>query len=319
MLNLIEISDFLVFNFNNCGEKMDNQTNELLNRIENAFPTAQHLKGPRAEQPDEKIWSFEGSWLLFKTDQLSEDSLKLLQALSDQHYATSNPLNHWYQFLTHQTQLPPDLEDPTQHVRLIQCRLTYRDHDDMDRRELTEALVNLFNQVVTHFYINPTTMIIVQTNGSGSSSLSMSELQSILQTMESDFFVKVQLFLGNFWPVNEELALIFNEEQAVFAKSTLSVSSLASLALDYYARPQLQRSVLAKQLNQLLNQDDDIKDVIIALYQNVGNLSSTAKQLFLHRNTLQYRLDRFHEATNLNLKNMDDLVLCYLLITSFND
>lgn len=294
---------------------MNNQTNELLNRIKNAFPNAKQLEGPQDEQPQEKVWSFGGSWLLFKTSQLSADSLALLQALSDQHYDTSNQLNRWYQFLTHQTQLPPSLTDSSKRVRFIQCRLTF--HDAADHTELTEALINLFNQVVTNFYLNPTTLVIVQTNGPDS--LSTSELESILQTIESDFFVKVQIFLGNFWPVSEELALIFSEEQAVFAKSTLSVSSLSTLALDYYARPQLQQSVLAKQLNQLLSQDNDIKDVIIALYQNVGNLSSTAKQLFLHRNTLQYRLDRFREATNLNLKNMDDLVLCYLLITSFND
>ena len=55
--------------------------------------------------------------------------------------------------------------------------------------------------------------------------------------------------------------------------------------------------------------------LIISLYGNIeGNISSTAKELFMHRNTLQYRIDKFYDQTNLSLKNMDDLVLAYLLV-----
>ncbi|WP_227869161.1 helix-turn-helix domain-containing protein [Tetragenococcus halophilus] len=49
-----------------------------------------------------------------------------------------------------------------------------------------------------------------------------------------------------------------------------------------------------------------------------GNISSAAKELFMHRNTLQYKVDKFQEQTKTNLKKMDDLFLCYLLILTFN-
>ncbi|MDY5974851.1 helix-turn-helix domain-containing protein, partial [Streptococcus hyovaginalis] len=35
---------------------------------------------------------------------------------------------------------------------------------------------------------------------------------------------------------------------------------------------------------------------------------------FIHRNSLQYRLDKFYQATGLNLKVLDDLALAYLII-----
>ncbi|WP_261806649.1 PucR family transcriptional regulator [Lapidilactobacillus luobeiensis] len=245
--------------------------------------------------------------------ELNNTSTLILQNLSDQNFIAADQSNPWYQFLTQQSTILPKVSAKT--VRLIQFRTTVQDTND--RREFAQAIADLFSHLITNFYLNENTLIIVQANGP--ETLTLVELESILQTIESDFMVKAQAFIGNYWPVDEQLAAIFNEEQAVFAKSTSSVSSLATLALDYYARPQLRKSPLAQQLNTILNQDAEIKDVVIALYQSAGNLSSAAKKLFLHRNTLQYRLERFYEATNLNLKQMDDLVLCYLLITAFND
>lgn len=289
--------------------------NELLTRIRNAFPNAKSLNGPSTDTAEEKVLSFAGAWLAFRKNDLTAEQLTILQTLSDQNFDDQRSTNPWYRFLTHQTNDVPNSAEQIKQVRLIQIHLTF--HDTTNTTELTAALKSLFNCIVASFYLNSRTLIIVQTKDQ--QVLSNDELESILQTVESDFFVKVQLFLGNFWPIDQQLPLIFNEEQAVFAKSTVPVSTLSSLALDYYARPQLRRSSLAQQLTTIIRQEADIQDVIIALYHNAGNLSSAAKQLFIHRNTLQYRLERFRDLTSFNLKNMDDLVLCYLLITSFND
>ena len=36
-----------------------------------------------------------------------------------------------------------------------------------------------------------------------------------------------------------------------------------------------------------------------------------AQQLYLHRNSLQYKIDKWEELTGLQLKNLTDLALCY--------
>ncbi len=290
-----------------------NEPFDLLMRLKNTFPKARALKGPQEATPQERAWSFAGNWLAISKKELNNTSTQILQNLSDQNFIAADQSNPWYQFLTQQSTILP--KTTAKSVRLVQFRTTVQ--DSHDRREFAHAIADLFSHLLTNFYLNENTLIIVQANGP--ETLTLVELESILQTIESDFMVKTQAFVGNYWPVDEQLAAIFNEEQAVFAKSTSSVSSLATLALDYYARPQLRKSPLAQQLNTILSQDAEIKDVVLALYQSAGNLSSAAKKLFLHRNTLQYRLERFYEATNLNLKQMDDLVLCYLLLTAFND
>jgi len=42
------------------------------------------------------------------------------------------------------------------------------------------------------------------------------------------------------------------------------------------------------------------------------NISETAKEMFIHRNTLQYRLDKFTEKTGFDLKNYHSYITTYL-------
>jgi purine catabolism regulator len=60
-------------------------------------------------------------------------------------------------------------------------------------------------------------------------------------------------------------------------------------------------------LGKLLEQDNKqvLLETLEAYYQNGGNLSQTAETLFIHRNTLSYRLDRIREICNLDLNHPD--------------
>ena len=44
------------------------------------------------------------------------------------------------------------------------------------------------------------------------------------------------------------------------------------------------------------------------------NLSDTARQLYIHRNTLVYRLDKVQRQIGLNLRNFDDAVTFKMLL-----
>lgn len=43
-------------------------------------------------------------------------------------------------------------------------------------------------------------------------------------------------------------------------------------------------------------------------------LTKAAQKLYLHRNTLQYRLDKWQEMTGLQLKDLNDLAICHQAI-----
>ncbi len=56
--------------------------------------------------------------------------------------------------------------------------------------------------------------------------------------------------------------------------------------------------------------DNEMKNTIRTLFENELNIADTAKALFIHRNTLVYRLEKFQKQTGLDLKKFDDAVVC---------
>ena len=54
--------------------------------------------------------------------------------------------------------------------------------------------------------------------------------------------------------------------------------------------------------------DEETVTIINAFFDNNLNISETARQLFVHRNTLVYRLEKLHQVTGLDLRNFDDAV-----------
>lgn len=55
--------------------------------------------------------------------------------------------------------------------------------------------------------------------------------------------------------------------------------------------------------------DDETLLTIDKFFENSLNISETSRQLFVHRNTLVYRLDKIERLTNLDLRKFDDAVV----------
>ncbi|MFT8311015.1 MAG: helix-turn-helix domain-containing protein [Sporolactobacillus sp.] len=58
----------------------------------------------------------------------------------------------------------------------------------------------------------------------------------------------------------------------------------------------------------------DLLDSVTIFFRHNFNLSTAANELFLHRNTLNYRLDRFRQLTGLDPKHFEDAVIISLLV-----
>ena len=52
--------------------------------------------------------------------------------------------------------------------------------------------------------------------------------------------------------------------------------------------------------------DDETLNTLNKFFENNLNVSETARQLYVHRNTLVYRIERIQESTGLNLRSFDD-------------
>ena len=56
--------------------------------------------------------------------------------------------------------------------------------------------------------------------------------------------------------------------------------------------------------------DNETINTINTFFDCGLNISETGRVLYLHRNTLVYRLDKFSRSTGLDIRNFDDAVKC---------
>lgn len=62
------------------------------------------------------------------------------------------------------------------------------------------------------------------------------------------------------------------------------------------------------------NLDEETLTTINKFFENSLNVSETSRQLFIHRNTLVYRLDKLQKATGLDLRTFDDAITFHIAL-----
>lgn len=60
--------------------------------------------------------------------------------------------------------------------------------------------------------------------------------------------------------------------------------------------------------------DEEILTTVNKFFDNNLNVSETSRQLYIHRNTLVYRLDKLQKMTGLDLRNFDDAIIFKIML-----
>ena len=136
-----------------------------------------------------------------------------------------------------------------------------------------------------------------------------------IELFNNDFMAHIQFYVGFMHQVNENLSSRFEEERILLTKypNQKLISYLSTLYVENELPKIGMYSNLFKSLKESLLVDSELKDMIQMLWKTSGNISQTANELFIHRNTLIYRMDKVEKTTNLNLKLASDLLIAYLL------
>lgn len=276
------------------------------------YPMGQLQKTPKTETAYLSL-PIDHQYFCLPIDALSKSEAQLLMLLfSPKKTAPVDLERHpWYGFLFEE--VPYHLEEDT--FRALQFSIQLR--DDFLKTEWQQALYDMFPQIVDLFFLTDNSGVFIERQQKDN--LMPDELEGIFTTLDADFETTTTVFIGTSFHTKENFVAQFQEERTIFTEESSfakarKVFSLANVALHYFTKDSLTNSPLMQSFQRKLALDNEMRDIILALWHNQGNISSTAKELFMHRNTLQYRLEKFHEQTGFSLKNMDDLILCYLLI-----
>lgn len=248
-------------------------------------------------------------WFIIAASKLSESEIKLLNTMLPQSKDLSDLSKHvWYQYLYQQKPFP--ITDTT--YRVIQLKLKKESPNAM---EWLTHLSELFNHIEDFFFVDSLNAVLIEKKSA--IVYQKADIEGMILTLESDLLISAKAFVGSFNEANQNFIAYFTEEQRIFSAYSRikeNVFSFQDVAIDYLTKDKIEESQIMQTLKENLNIDDELKKIIKTLWLKQGNITSTSKELYIHRNTLQYRLEKFHERTGFSLKDMSDLTLCYLLI-----
>ena len=100
-----------------------------------------------------------------------------------------------------------------------------------------------------------------------------------------------------------DVGKIFYAEKNVIAYSMLGIGRLI------YQLPVNLCRIFIEEIfggNQVFELDDETLITINKFFENNLNVSETSRQLFIHRNTLVYRIEKLQKATGLDIRTFDD-------------
>ncbi|WEG72873.1 PucR family transcriptional regulator [Vagococcus intermedius] len=253
------------------------------------------------------------TWLCLPKERLTQTEIALLSSLflEKQETMIDQHRHPWYQFLVNNQ----PIKKVTGKYRLLHFSMI--NNEKMTAKlEWLKAFTNMFDNPIDSFYITDTYGVLIEKKGKNN--FSSEQLEGILLTLETDFNCKVSLYLGNFYPYSEKFPQLFSEERTISCQKETQISAnqvtvFSQVALHYLTKDSIPDSSIMTYFQAHLLIDPTMKKIIKTLWLHQGNISSTSKELYMHRNTLQYRLEKFKDNTGLSLKNMDDLALSYLI------
>ncbi len=143
--------------------------------------------------------------------------------------------------------------------------------------------------------------------------------RSISDTLQTEFFTRVNVGIGTPVMGVKDLARSFKEAQIAIEvgkvfdteKNIVSYDNLGIARLIYHLPTTLCETFLKEVFKKgsIDSLDHETLFTIQRFFENNLNVSETSRKLFVHRNTLVYRLDKIKKLTGLDLREFDHAII----------
>jgi tRNA nucleotidyltransferase/poly(A) polymerase len=288
------------------------------------YPKATIQKHYPTQLGFEKIWFTninQDEFIGINENDISPDEVELLKCLfteldsDEKHLNDSMYAKEWFNYLYKEGPVPPHGE---KEYRIIQFTLNERS----DTQLMKEALLHLLPHHAILVLLDEQKGLIIEEKNN--IILDEEQLKSISHVIESDFYMSMAIFIGQFQRVNKDFIRSFQYECEMFYYAESRYSSpyiqsvatvLPSLLLKHF--PGEWKEQVFGTISQVFEEDYELIYTVKAFLENQSNISQTAKKLFMHRNSVQYRIDKFIERTSIDIKSFQGALLAYLALLDF--
>lgn len=188
--------------------------------------------------------------------------------------------------------------------------------------EVVETVKNLFAATARDFVteVDEKSVILVKDVRDISSEEELAKLAEMLvDNLQMEAMVKVRVGYGNQVELLQDIARSYQEARMAlevgrifYAESqTVSYSKLGIGRLIYQIPSSLCEMFLKEVFGDHIpdDLDEETTTTINKFFENNLNISETARQLYVHRNTLVYRLERIEKALGLDIRTFEDAML----------
>lgn len=185
-----------------------------------------------------------------------------------------------------------------------------------------EVIQNLFpdKQKDFVFNISESDIVLVKEIKAGLDPKNLEKLaRSIVDTLSSEFYTKAIVGIGTVVVGVKDLARSFKEAQVALEvgkvfdtdESIVSYDNLGIARLIYQLPTTLCETFLKEvfKTGSIDSLDQETLFTIHKFFENNLNVSETSRKLFVHRNTLVYRLEKIKKLTGLDLREFDHAII----------
>ncbi|MCR6110205.1 helix-turn-helix domain-containing protein [Bacillus sp. A301a_S52] len=260
--------------------------------------------------------------LVLDKSKLSETEVALLNTLFqtevDAHYPATKE-NEWlYEWLMN-GHTPPEhklerLSPPP--LRCIHFSIKGEINETYD---FIEAIKNVFPSVTNLLWKSRTEGVLLQHLHEDTVEEELS-VESIIDTLATDFLIQISFFIGS--PIDSPHLLydrfkwettLYDAVKVTFRKKSFFYEQEIVTYYLLHHIPESTLKLVSTMLDSVMNDRELMHSIKTYLECNM-NTSLAAKKMFMHRNTLQYRVDKFIEKTAIDIKQFANAAAVYLLI-----
>ena len=140
----------------------------------------------------------------------------------------------------------------------------------------------------------------------------------IVDNMHTEAMVKVRVGYGNRVHNLQDIAKSYQEAKMAlevgrifYAERETIAYSLLGIGRLIYQLPIPLCKMFIKEIFEAKSPDDFDEETLTTInkfFENSLNVSETSRQLYIHRNTLVYRLDKLQKSTGLDLRVFEDAI-----------
>lgn len=261
----------------------------------------------------------ESNWLGIPKNELAHRELSILKTLYHLYDPSLRPTlqQSWFDFLFSNGEIP--YQTSNEPIRLIHFKMKKM---DWEKEDLESTLKNFFISNISIVWIDELEGVILEKQGDHS--LTKSNLSSLLSNLESDLFIQMSIYVGKQHEVDTALPSHFLKERKWFKEGLHALPSerifnfekVFPFILVEQMSQELKQNLLAN--FTLFHEERELLKTIRIFIESSFNVSLTAKKMYIHRNTLQYRIERFTEKTGINLKDYHQVSTVYFACLLFD-